>query len=374
MIALGACSAARSGVELTDAFDLAVGPDADAVHVLRIGGLSGLAVDRSGQLLAVSDDRARPRVVTFRVHERPFRVQPTGMIALRKAPLTLDAEAIAVLSNGHLLIASEGIQGQTPRIMPAVLEFSADGEWVRSLPVRSRYLPPATGTITSGARGNAAFESLTLVTDESRFFTAIESPLVQDGEPANFEHGARVRILEYTRQGETFVPGREWAYDTDRVEAVDFPAGVVAQGLVELVALSEVELLALERSYVEEQEPGKRGLNSIRVYRVSLDEATDVSHLDSIADNSNVRPASKRLVADLSHAPGLPQTLAELDNFEGMTLLPSAANGGRNLLIVSDNNFSDEQRTWFLRLKPGNSGAWSFGILAARTGGIALAH
>ena len=82
MIALGACSAASrsNGVELTDAIDLAAGPDADAAHVLRAGGLSGLAVDRSGRLLAVSDDRANPRVLTFRVQEQPFRVQPTGMI------------------------------------------------------------------------------------------------------------------------------------------------------------------------------------------------------------------------------------------------------------------------------------------------------
>jgi hypothetical protein len=358
MIALGACSAAprSNGPELTDAIDLAAGPDADAAHVLRAGGLSGLAVDRSGRLLAVIDERTSSRVLTFRVHERPFRVQPTGMISLRNAPMTLDSEAIAVLSNGHLLIASEGVQNQTPRSMPAIVEFTGDGQWVRTLAVRSRFLPPAAGPITSGARGNASFESLTLVPDESRFFTALESPLVQDGEPASFERGGRVRILEYARQGPTFVPGREWAYDTDPVEARDFTAGVAAQGLVELIALDDRELLALERSYVQEQPPGKRDLNDIRVFRVSLKDATDISHLDSIAGDSSVRPASKRLIVDLAHAPGLPPALTDLDNFEGMTLLPSPPNGGRSLLIVSDNNFNDEQRTWFLRLV--NRGSW----------------
>jgi hypothetical protein len=360
LIVLGACSAAShgSGVEITDALDLAAGPDADAAHILRIGGLSGLTVDRSGQLLAVSDDRARPRVLTFRLHERPFRVQPTGMVSLRNAPMTLDAEAIAVLSNGHLLIASEGIQGQTPRTMPAILEFTGDGEWVRSLTVRSRFLPPATGPITSGARGNASFESLTLAADETRFFTAVESPLVQDGEPASFEHGGRVRILEYVRQGQTFVPAREWAYDTDPIEQAAFPAGVAAQGLVELVALGERELLALERGYLAEQEPGKRDLNRIRVFRVSLEGATDVSHLDSIAGDASVRPASKLLVADLKSAPGLPPMLADLDNFEGMTLLPSSSSGGRRLLVVSDDNFNDTQRTWFLTIRSRNRGIW----------------
>src|SRR5262245_20976935 len=157
LIVAGACSAASpTSVGLTDAVDLAAGPDADAAYVLQIGGLSGLAVDRSGELLAVSDDRTHPRVITFRVQERPFRVQPTGMIALRNAPMRLDAEGIAVLSNGHLLIASEGLEAQTPRTMPALVEFTRNGEWVRTLAVRRRFLPPATGPITSGARNNAS--------------------------------------------------------------------------------------------------------------------------------------------------------------------------------------------------------------------------
>jgi hypothetical protein len=360
IIALGACSAASrsNGVELTDAIDLAAGADANAAYVLRAGGLSGLAVDRSGRLLAISDDRANLRVLTFTVHEAPFRVQPTGMISLRNAPTPLDSEGIAVLANGNLLIASEGIQGQAPRTMPAIVEFTGNGEWVRTLAVRSRFLPPATGPITSGARGNASFESLTLVPDESRFFTAVESPLVQDGEPANFDHGGRVRILEYARQGETFVPRREWVYETEPIERADFPAGFFVQGLVELVALGELELLALERGYVEEQQPGKRALNRIRVFKVSLGGATDVSHLDSIAGDSQIRPASKQLVIDLKGTPGLPPTLEDLDNFEGMTLLPPSSNGSRSLLIVSDDNFNDTQRTWFLRLKDEHRRIW----------------
>jgi hypothetical protein len=55
----------------------------------------------------------------------------------------------------------------------------------------------------------------------------------------------------------------------------------------------------------------------------------------------------KKLVLDLS-------TLdIDLDNLEGMTLGPRLPDGSQSLLLVSDDNFTDEQMTQFLlfRLK-----------------------
>jgi hypothetical protein len=49
-------------------------------------------------------------------------------------------------------------------------------------------------------------------------------------------------------------------------------------------------------------------------------------------------------------APGLPPALAALDNFEGLALLPALPGGRRPLIVVSDDNFSRTQRTWFVRL------------------------
>ena len=92
-----------------------------------------------------------------------------------------------------------------------------------------------------------------------------------------------------------------------------------------------------------------KGTNRIRLYRVSLDKATDVSGLASLRGQP-ITPAAKTLLFDLGSVPGLPQALSALDNFEGLALLGSR-NGASSLLMVSDDNFSDTQRTWFVKLE-----------------------
>lgn len=350
--AIGSCAPApwTPVVERDGAFDLASEANRPALKVLRAGGLSGIVFDRAGELLAISDDHVGPRVLTLRVHENPFRLEPTGMISLWGSPEEVDPEGIAILENGNLLVASEGNQDEEPRTAPGILEFTHDGQWVRTLALRNKFVPTPQGPITVGVRGNSSFESLTLTFDRTRLFTAVETALAQDGEPANFDRGTRARILEYVRQGETFAPAREWVYETDPVARPDFPAGFFINGLVELLALDDEHLLALERSYAEEANEGARSLQRIRIYQVSLRGATDVSNLDSIANRSAVRPVTKQLVLDLGESPNLPPGLSGLDNFEGLAYAPPGADRRRRLLMVSDDNFDETQRTWFLRL------------------------
>ena len=113
---------------------------------LRLGGLSGLANLSDGrQLLAVADDADYPRVFRLSVRDsgNSFRVDTTGIIYLESsaaAPSRLDPEAIAVTRDGHLLITSEGSASEQPRLPPAILEYSGDGQFVRQLPVKPRVL------------------------------------------------------------------------------------------------------------------------------------------------------------------------------------------------------------------------------------------
>jgi len=340
-----------SSAALDEAFSISSGTSFATLVGAKFGGVSGLAFDAaSGELLGVSDDRDNSRVFRLRFEDHPLQVEPIGLIALSGSPVKLDCEGIVLLPNGHLLISSEGVQNEDPRQPPGILEFTHDGAFVRMLNLRERYVPPASGPITRGVRSNSSFESLALTPDGRTLFTGTETALAQDGDAANFEHGALSRILEYRREGETFVPGREWLYELDPIARPDFTPDFSVTGLVELVASSDRELLALERSYA--QEAGERGreLNRIRLYRVSLDGATDVSAFDSIAGRADLRPASKQLLLDLGKAPGLPPSLAALDNFEGLALLPPLHDGRRPLIVVSDDNFSNRQRTWFVRL------------------------
>ena len=340
-----------SSAAFDEAFSIPPGTSFATLVGAKFGGVSGLAFDAaSGELLGVSDDRDNSRVFRLRFEDHPLKVEPIGLIALSGSPVKLDCEGIVLLPNGHLLISSEGVQNEDPRQPPGILEFTHDGAFVRMLSLRERYVPPVSGPITRGVRGNSSFESLALTPDGRTLFTGTETALAQDGDAANFDHGASSRILEYRREGETFVPGREWLYELDPIARPDFTPDFSVTGLVELVASSDRELLALERSYA--QEAGERGreLNRIRLYRVSLDGATDVSAFDSIAGRADLRPASKQLLLDLGKAPGLPPSLAALDNFEGLALLPPLHDGRRPLIVVSDDNFSNRQRTWFVRL------------------------
>jgi hypothetical protein len=334
-------------------FEVQPGETFESIDHARFGGLSSLAFDvSSGNLLALSDDRENTRIFRLQVREDPFSIQPIGVIPLQGTPVALDPEGLVILPNGHLLVSSEGIQNRDPRTPPGFFEYSADGQFLDMLELRERFLPPATGEITHGVRANTSFESLTVGVDGSRFFVGLETALAQDGEPATFEHGARTRILEYKRDGLMYAPGREWLYELEPLPQPPFKPSLMINGLVELVALDESHLLALERSFIENADDPAHSMNRIQIYRVSLEGATDVSELDSIAGRTGLVPLSKELVLDLDSAAGLPPALkaSNLENFEGMAFGPAPPDGERRLFLVSDDNFSKDQRTWFLRL------------------------
>ena len=85
------------------------------------------------------------------------------------------------------------------------------------------------------------------------------------------------------------------------------------------------------------------------MYRVSLIGATDVSPLESLKGHPEIVAVTKTLLTDLSEVEGLSRELAPtLDNFEGLAFGPRLPDGRASLLVVSDDNFSEAQRTWFL--------------------------
>lgn len=322
---------------------------------LPFGGLSGLASVGNEEWLAVCDEREGSRLYRLRITgEGPeLRVAPVDVITLEaggRAPAKVDAEGIAVTPRGTVMIASEGAGNQQPRVPPGLLEYDVDGQFIRQLELRDRFLPNSTGTLTRGARDNAAFESLTIEPGGSRLYTGTETALVQDGEPAAIGRGTVARILEYRRDGDTYVPAREFAYQVEPVDPVPFTAAVTVSGLVELVSLGGDDLIAMERSYLAERRGSDQGgpsLNRIRLFRVTLAGATDVSALGSLA-GASFTPVRKTLLLDLSQVKGLSRELATLENFEGLAIGPRLADGSASLLLVSDDNFHETQRTSFL--------------------------
>ncbi len=142
------------------------------------------------QWLGISDARTGGRIYTFRIEGgvagAELKVVRTGYIALEAVPRGIqpDHEGLTRLPDGSFLVASEGTSSE-PRLPPSLVEFGPQGQFVRQLAVRDRYIPEPTGPLTRGARGNAGFESLTISPDGERVFTGLETALVQDGDTAN---------------------------------------------------------------------------------------------------------------------------------------------------------------------------------------------
>ena len=364
-LALSACTAHRPpaqaparasepALEFLGEFVVEPVPAGHRLETARFGGISGLTLDlTTGELLGICDEGAPNRVFVFRTDlaARPFRVDLKSYFPLPLgpgAPERLDPEALAMTRAGRLFVASEGFGRAEPRVPPAIVEFTRRADYVGRLAVPSKFIPPATGPLIHGVRANEAFESLTVTPDDQRLFTGTETALVQDGEPADAQHGTVARILEYQASGGSFEPRREFGYPVDPMPATSFTPSIFISGLVELLALDGTELLSLERAYAEESGGQRRNTNRIRIFHTSLAGATDVSSFDSLRGRRGVTLARKTLVLDLADVLGLSPALPGLENFEGMGFGPPLPDGSRTILLVSDDNFSQRQRTTFL--------------------------
>jgi predicted extracellular nuclease len=312
-----------------------------------VGGLSALAWDAgSGEFLALSDDRselAPARIYRLRIDLSDGRldrggVEVVGRIHLETpdgslfAKRSLDPEGLALVG-GHMYVSSEG--EANVGLAPFVAEFESSGREIAPLPLPARYLPDGRGTW--GVRDNLAFESLAATPDGAWLFSGTENALVQDGPAADAGVASPSRLLRWRLPAGG---GRPTGLPTEylyRVEGVSVtppnPSAFRVNGLVELIALSPTSLLALERQFIS-------GVGvDIRLYRVELDGATDISRIDG-PFGDDVVPARKVLLFDFADL-GIP-----LDNLEGMTFGPVLPDGRRSFVVVADDNFdAAAQRT-----------------------------
>ncbi|MFG1797465.1 esterase-like activity of phytase family protein [Nocardia sp. NPDC049149] len=315
-------------------------------HGTSVGGLSGIDFDaRTGDYVLISDDRsernpARFYTARFTVDEKGVGpVEFTGTRPLLTAagaayaPKSVDPEEIRVDPwTGDYFWTQEGDRTDTVLADPSVRVARADGAFAAELPIpdNERMRP------NSGPRQNMALEGATFAAGGALFVTAVEGPLLQDGPLATTTAGAASRITVQARTGQLLA---QYAYPMDPVFAESSPQpGTGMNGITSVLAVDSVDptkILVLERSFVA-------GVgNKIKVYEADLGAATNI--LD--APIGTARPATKRLLVDLSDV-----GLSAIDNVEGMTWGPRLPSGERTLILVSDNNFADNQITQFIAL------------------------
>ncbi|MEM9292987.1 MAG: esterase-like activity of phytase family protein [Acidobacteriota bacterium] len=333
-----------------------------------VGGLSGLVYNASEDLWwAVSDDasrRAPARLHPLRIDLSEGRLQDQSIELLPTVFLqhadgsvfaedSLDPEALVQLPDGGFFVASEGMIDEG--VAPWIRRFDADAKTQFELPLPQYLLPQDRQDGRGGKAGprhNMVFESLALSPSGRWLFTATENALTQDGPQASPDAGSPVRILRYSLHSsrpadQAPALDGEYLYVTEKVPHAALAEGDLAiNGLVDLLALSDTDLLALERGYT-------KGVgNTAKIFHVDLASAPPLfaggePQRPVISADPQRQPVQKTLVLDLEtlRLDGEPLLL---DNVEALALGPRLEDGRRTLVLASDDNFSDTQINQFL--------------------------
>lgn len=312
-----------------------------------VGGLSAIAYNRQEDLFYVlSDDRGKfspARFYTFKLQlqsdDSSIKIasfEPQAVTFLldeegKQYPAgSIDPEGLAISPRNTIFVSSEGDPRQN--VEPFIAEYDlATGKKIAQLRLPQRYLASeeSAESTPQGVRENLGFESLTIERagppeDPFRVFTATESALTQDTSAEE----SKIRFLHYSIDsvGEPILVA-EHMYLLDPA-----PVEVISNGLTELLVLpKEGYFLSLERTF------GFEGAGA-KIFQAVVGNAIDTSNIASLKGNTErVRPIRKKLLLDLAEL-GI-----YLDNLEGMSLGPRLPDGSRSLLLISDDNFSDEQ-------------------------------
>ena len=331
-------------LEFVDRYEIPKSTYLDTV----VGGLSAISYDQKLDLFYVlSDDRGKLSPARFYTFKLKIAQADDGAIKIdRFEPQnvtflldelgeqyregSIDPEGLAISPRNTIFISSEG--NPTKEVEPLIAEFDlATGKKLSEVRLPQRYL---TGEASQpqGIQENLAFESLTinrtgLPEDPFRVFTATESALIQD-ESFEGEERARIRLLHYSIN-----PVGSPVLLAEHLYLLEpAPVEVISNGLTELLALpTEGYFLSLERTY------GFTGVGA-NIFQIVVGNATDTTNIASLKGNiDRVQPLHKKLLLNLADL-GI-----YLDNLEGMTVGPRLPDGSRSLVLISDDNFSDEQ-------------------------------
>ncbi|MFZ6776841.1 esterase-like activity of phytase family protein [Undibacterium sp. Ji83W] len=321
-----------------------------------VGGLSGIDYDpRTETWILESDDRseyspARFYTATLNYDQDAFTsVTLTGVNFFKQANgkhypdiklfekeggEVADIESIRFDPlDGSIWYASEG--SRKLGLNPFIKQANRDGSYLSTLPTPAMFnVSPNEET---GSRNNLSFEGLSFSQDGKYLWLGMETAIYQDGPVASVDKGAVSRITRFDRKGKVF---EQYAYPLDPVQAVAASGRFSDNGLSEILAINEHQLLVLERSGVQDATGVFKFY--IRLYEMDIDGATGIQDIASLK-TANYVPARKRLVLNLNEA-GLPK----IDNIEGIAWGRKLPNGHDTIVLVSDDNFDQTQVTQLL--------------------------
>ncbi|MBG6060511.1 hypothetical protein IWX83_000276 [Flavobacterium sp. CG_9.1] len=184
-------------------------------------------------------------------------------------------------------------------------------------------------------RNNGTLEGITFDKKYKNIYTNIEEPLFEDGNQANTSNGGYIRIYKF--DAKTKKNTAQFGYKLEPIALEPDPKGSFAvNGVSAIQHYGKNQLLVVERSY----STGTRAC-TVKVFLCDLKKATDVKNYNSL-QNQKLELASKKMILNMDDL-GI-----FIDNIEGLTFGPKLANGNSSLIFVSDNNFSEKQKTQVL--------------------------
>lgn len=189
--------------------------------------------------------------------------------------------------------------------------------------------------LENGPRNNGTLEGITFDKKYKNIYTNIEEPLFEDGDQANTRNGGFIRIYQF--DAKTKKNTAQYGYQLEPIALEPNPKGAFAvNGVSAIQYYGKNQLLVVERSY----STGTQAC-TVKVFLCDLKKATNVKNYPSL-QNQKLELASKKLILNMDDL-GI-----FIDNIEGLTFGPKLVNGNPSIIFVSDNNFSDKQKTQVL--------------------------
>ena len=321
-----------------------------------VGGLSSIDYDPKNDLYYfISDDRAvynDARFYTAKIHLGSNKIDSIAfknIVFLKNAAgekysswekqpdKSIDPEELRYNPKTKTVVwSSEGarIMSKDFSVLqhPAVHTATTEGNFINTFNL------PANLNMQKeekGPRNNSVLEGITFNKNYTTLYTNIEEPLYEDDTEASITKGGLIRLYAFDIKSRKNTA--QYGYLLDPIVHEPNPAaGFAVNGVSAIQYYGKDQLLVVERSY----SVGKQAC-TIKVYLCDFSKATDVKNIASL-QNHEFTLASKKLILNMDDL-GI-----FIDNIEGVTFGPKLSNGKQSLLFVSDNNFSNKQKTQVL--------------------------
>jgi hypothetical protein len=319
----------------------------------KVGGLSGIDYDSKNDLYyLICDDRSVFNDSRFYTAKIPLIENKIQSIDFQSV-ITLKNENATAFGNWNttpntsadpedirynpktktLLWSSEGarvVTGDKQVLQNPSLNFTdLNGNFLSTIALPDNLKMQQT---EKGPRNNGTLEGITFDSKFKTIYTHTEEPLFEDGSQSRTSYGGVIRFYQFDAKTKKNIA--QFGYKLEPIALEPNPKESFAvNGVSAIQYFSKDQLIVVERSY----STGTQAC-TIKLFLCDSKKATNVKNYPSL-QNQNLELASKKLILNMDDL-GI-----FIDNVEGITFGPKLPNGNQSLVLVSDNNFSEKQKT-----------------------------